>query len=40
MAIDILKAEQVKCLTYKSKEEIEENKSNYDVEQIPTDKQN
>jgi len=39
MAIDILKAEQVKCLKYKSKEEIEENKNNYTSNNTPTDKQ-
>ena len=39
MAIEILKAEQVKCLRYKSREEIDENKSNYTLKNTPTTEQ-
>ncbi len=39
MAIDILKAEQVKCLSYKSIEDIKINKNKYIKEQTPIDKQ-
>lgn len=39
MAIEILKAEQVKCLTYKTKEEIAHNKSVYELEETPKEKQ-
>ena len=39
MAIDILKAEQVKCLKYKTKEEIEKNKNNYASNETSIEKQ-